>query len=114
VNILCDVHIARRVVAFLKDNDILSGDRTADEALATFADNHDMAIMSKDADFRDSHLLRNTPHKLIKINLGNISTKRLIDIIEDHLEELKLLFPEEQWMVEVGREQVLVLRKEPN
>ena len=85
MKVLCDVHIAKKVVRFFRDNgvesvhvnDILDSWYTKDEDIANYADDYDYTLMSKDADFKNSHLLKSSPKKLLKINLGNIPTKKL-------------------------------------
>lgn len=92
MKVLCDVHIARRVVAFyltlgceaLHINDILSGSETKDAAIAQYADEHEMVVLTKDKDFLDTHLIKKTPRRLIKINLGNISNNTLLEILNFH------------------------------
>lgn len=73
MKVLCDVHIAYRLVRFLQDqgveavhvNRILSQSETPDEDISDYADKHDYIVVTKDSDFRDSYFLRNTPKKLI-------------------------------------------------
>ena len=45
--------------------------------IANYADQNGLILIAKDADFRDSHYLKKTPKRLVKINLGNISKSRL-------------------------------------
>ncbi|MFB6306864.1 MAG: DUF5615 family PIN-like protein [Flavobacteriales bacterium] len=63
---LCDVHISYKVVNFLRAkgyrsihvNEILDGSRTKDSDICRYADSHDLILVSKDADFRDSFFLK--------------------------------------------------------
>ena len=90
---LCDVHISFKVVRFLESrgfsavhvNNILEGDSTSDQAISKFADENDLIVLTKDGDFRNSHFISQSPLKLIKVSLGNISTKKLIAILENQL-----------------------------
>lgn len=43
------------------------GNRTTDEEIARIADEQDRVVVSKDRDFRDSHLLRRTPRRLLVV-----------------------------------------------
>jgi|GEM_PF-251685 predicted nuclease of predicted toxin-antitoxin system len=90
---LCDVHIARKAVRFFQENnlesihtnDILDGYFTKDRDLSQYAERHQYTLLSKDADFKDSHLLKNASQRLIKINLGNIPTNLFIAILKQYL-----------------------------
>lgn len=65
---------------------------TPDEDIASFSDLHDMIVITKDSDFVTSHLLRNTPGKLLLIATGNISNPTLIRIFQKHLPEIEKAF----------------------
>ncbi len=71
---------------------ILNGWRTKDKDFCSYADKHDLVVITKDNDFRNSHFLQNTPVKLIKINPGNISNDELISIISAHITSFKKVF----------------------
>ena len=88
---LCDVHISYKIVRYLISlsfeaihvNDILDKWFTSDRDICKYADEHNMIVITKDYDFRASYYLRNTPKKLIKINLGNIANNELVEIDKD-------------------------------
>ncbi len=61
-------------------NSILDKWHTKDQDIARYVDKHGFILITKDQDFRNSYLLNHTPKKLIKINLGNISNKELLQI----------------------------------
>ncbi len=106
---LCDVHISIKLVKFLISknhdcihvNNILNNWYTKDEDIAKYVDQNNLILISKDADFRDSHYLKNTPKKLVKINLGNISNADLILIIENNLVKLEKLNSIESFILEI-------------
>jgi predicted nuclease of predicted toxin-antitoxin system len=54
----------------------------SDTKISDFADVNDFTIITKDSDFKNSHFIKHSPKKLIKINLGNIPTNRLIEIFD--------------------------------
>lgn len=91
--VLCDVHIAFKIVRFFKDqgfeaihvNDILDSYYTKDADISDYADRNGFVVVTKDADFQNSHLLKSTPERLLKISLGNLSTKKLLIVLEKHL-----------------------------
>lgn len=90
---LCDVHISFKLVnAILKlgfecihVNSILDKWHTKDADIAKFANENDYIIITKDSDFRDSFFINQSPKKLIKVNLGNISNIELINIISKNI-----------------------------
>jgi len=96
---LCDVHISFKLVATVKKlgfdcihiNSILEGYYTKDEQISEFVDQNDYTLITKDADFRNSFFIKNTPKKLFKINLGNISNTELILIFEQNLSKIEHL-----------------------
>lgn len=63
---LCDVHISLKLVKFLNSkkyecvhiNSILDKWFTKDSAIATYVDENDFILITKDADFRDSFFLK--------------------------------------------------------
>jgi len=108
---LCDVHISYKVVHFLTGlgyetvhvNQILNKWNTRDKDICSYADSNGLIVITKDYDFRDSFFLKNTPEKLIKINLGNISTSELIKSIADILDAIDRLNSNSSFMIEIGK-----------
>ena len=89
-------------------NDILDGDSTKDNEIAKFVDNNDYILMSKDADFQNSHFLNKSPKKLIKINLGNISTKLLIDILDKNFDFICTYFSDDSFLIEINGDTIRI------
>jgi predicted nuclease of predicted toxin-antitoxin system len=91
MKILCDVHISVKIaklfeskgIASVHVNDILDKWFTSDLKISDFADENGFTVITKDSDFKNSHFVKKSPKKLIKINLGNISTIRLLEIFEN-------------------------------
>ena len=89
MRLLCDVHISYRIVNFLKQytdqvlhvNNILDKWYTTDQAICEYADMHDFIVVSKDKDFKHSHLVRLSPKKLLLVSLGNLSNEQLISTL---------------------------------
>lgn len=96
---LCDVHISYKIVNTLKSlgfdaihvNDILNKSETKNSDICKYADKKDFVVITKDYDFEDSYRVKNTPRKLLKINLGNISNQSLINMFKENLETLNKL-----------------------
>lgn len=90
MKILCDVHISIKIAKLFASkgtesihiNDILDKWFTSDIKISNYADENDFILITKDSDFKNSHFINKIPRKLIKINLGNISTNRLLKIFE--------------------------------
>jgi predicted nuclease of predicted toxin-antitoxin system len=57
--------------------DFPGGNRTADFAIIDAAELDRRAVVTKDADFVDSHVLRGRPSKLLLISTGNITNVEL-------------------------------------
>ncbi len=110
---LCDVHISISIAKRIEQlgfhsehvNHILNKWKTKDSDIADYADQNDLILITKDQDFRNSFLLKNTPKKLVKINLGNISNRDLIRIIDNQLERLNSLSKQAgSFMVEINKD----------
>ena len=86
---LVDAQLPERVIRQLIDAlhtaRLSDGNRTADQVVARIADEQDRVVVSKDRDFRDSHLLRRTPRRLLVVSTGNISNDELLALFHEHL-----------------------------
>ncbi|MDX2250281.1 MAG: DUF5615 family PIN-like protein [Bacteroidia bacterium] len=108
--VLCDVHIAYKVVRYFESkgheaihvNNMLDGFYTKDSEISHYANENGFTVMTKDADFKNSHLLENSPVRLLKVSLGNIPTSRLIEILEANLNEIVTHFQMEKCFIELG------------
>jgi predicted nuclease of predicted toxin-antitoxin system len=101
VNFLVDAHLPRRVAAWLAAAgcdavhtlDLPNQNRTTEQQLLDLADREQRVIVTKDADFVDSHLLNSRPAKLLLISTGNISNRELqalmIPLIPDIIREFQ-------------------------
>ncbi len=111
---ICDVHIAFKVMYFLQKNGVeakhinrlMDSYFTIDRDICDFADRGDYVVITKDSDFLDSFLLMNSPKKLLKINLGNISTSRLISILEENMSYLKEFFEKNDGCIEIYEDRI--------
>jgi len=85
VRFLIDAQLPRRMAGWLAavncdalhTLDLPPRNRTPDDDITTAADRESRALITKDADFVDSHLLRGRPEKLLLISTGNISNDEL-------------------------------------
>lgn len=62
------------------------------------ADQEDRVVVSKDRDFRDSHLLGRGPRRLLVVNTGNVSNRDLMALVDKHLDDVVQLFGDSQFL----------------
>jgi predicted nuclease of predicted toxin-antitoxin system len=111
---LCDVHISYKIVNFLFKsgyeaihvNQILDRWNTKDKDICEYADGNDLIVITKDYDFRDSYFINGSPKKLIKINLGNISTIELIKSLSQVMIAAERLYNTHSFMIEIDKDRV--------
>ncbi len=85
MNFLVDAQLPRRMTAWLTAAgcdavhtlDLPDGNQTTGERISDAADREQRVVVTKDADFVDSHVLRGRPAKLLLISTGNISNRDL-------------------------------------
>lgn len=117
---LCDVHISFKLANYLRSlkfetihvNQILDKWLTKDEEICSYADENDLIVLTKDADFRNSFLISNTPKKLIRVRLGNLSNSILIKAISDHLPTIQTLNSNGGFMIELDQLSATVIKRE--
>jgi len=88
VKFLVDAQLPRSLAAWLDANghqaehtrSLELGNRTPDKSISATADNGKAVVITKDADFLNSHLLHGTPAKLLIVRTGNISNRHLLEI----------------------------------
>jgi predicted nuclease of predicted toxin-antitoxin system len=101
MNFLVDAQLPRRMTTWLTSAgydarhtlDLTARNRTTDEQINDVADQEQRVVVTKDADFVDSHLLRGRPAKLLLISTGNISNRDLealvVPLIPDIVREFQ-------------------------
>jgi len=65
-----------------------AGNRTPDNQVARFADREGATVVTKDADFMNSHILNGSPKSLLLISTGNISNRSLLKLFECHIKRI--------------------------
>lgn len=68
--------------------DLPEGNRTTDQEIVSIAEREGRIVVTKDADFVDSFLLKRRPPKLLLISTGNIGNRELEALFITHLGEL--------------------------
>jgi predicted nuclease of predicted toxin-antitoxin system len=105
------VRLARRIADAGHDvvhtTDLPDGNRTSDADIADTADADERVVVTKDRDFRDSHLLRSTPQRLLIVTTGNISNDELTCLFDRHLEAIVTALQEVPF-VELGPDRLIV------
>lgn len=109
---LCDVHISLKLARHINNlgfecihiNSILDKWFTIDSKIAQFSDENDFILITKDFDFKNSFLVKKSPKKLIKVNLGNISNEELIELFNLYIPEIILAHTENNcFMLEINK-----------
>jgi predicted nuclease of predicted toxin-antitoxin system len=85
VNFLVDAQLPRRLEGLIvaagcdafHTLDLPDGNRTTDQRIIEVADREQRAVVTKDADFVDSHILQARPARLLLISTGNITNREL-------------------------------------
>lgn len=114
---LCDVHISRKLVVFLNQNQFSSKHvndlplkwNTSDLEICKYADENNLVIITKDVDFRNSYFINNNPQKLIRVLLGNISNVELIEIFNKYLSTILIYKEHKRFYIELDRDGLFVI-----
>ena len=97
---LVDAQLPRRLAALLRSLgfevthtlDLPDGNRSTDHALVIFSIAEQAVVITKDADFVQSFLLRREPWKLLLVSTGNIGNDELLNIFRRNIDQLVQLF----------------------
>lgn len=117
MNFLVDAQLPARLIARLAaaghqgthTRDLPRGNRTTDESVAMTADREGCVLVTKDGDFVTSHLLRNTPRKLLLVTTGNMPNDKLFSLFDRNLPALVSALHEHDF-VELSAEHVTIHR----
>jgi predicted nuclease of predicted toxin-antitoxin system len=112
---LIDAQLPRRMAAWLAAGgcdaihtlDLPAGNRTPDQQIIECADRELRAVVTKDADFVNSHLLNGKPVKLLLISTGNISNRELEKLVTPLIPDLVREFQTHSFL-ELGRTGIIV------
>ncbi len=100
MNFLVDAHLPRRIARRLREAghdalhtlDLPDGNRTTDAEINAISWREQRVVVTKDADFVNSYLLRHQPYKLLLISTGNIRNTALETLIVTHLPAIVAAF----------------------
>lgn len=90
--------------------DLPSGNRSTDREIAELADADDRVVVSKDRDFRDGHLLRGAPRRLLVVATGNITNADLLAVFDENI-DLIVASLQAATYVELGPDSLVVHRE---
>jgi predicted nuclease of predicted toxin-antitoxin system len=115
VNFLVDAQLPRKIVEWLATVgcdakhtlDLPDGNRTTDEVVNDLAEQEQRVVITKDADYVDSHLLRKRPPKLLLISTGNITNRELESLLKPLILDIARELATHSFL-EVGRAGILV------
>ena len=68
------------------------GNRSSDAFINRLADSEERIVVSKDADFVASHIIQNSPKRLLQISTGNLPNAMLLPLVLNHLDQIEAAF----------------------
>lgn len=112
---LIDAQLPARLAEFLTaaghdclhSSELPDGNRTTDARIGYRADADGRVVVTKDRDFRDSHLLRGTPRRLLVVTTGNVANTELLSLVEANLDTIEAALQEAPF-VELGTDRIIV------
>lgn len=81
--------------------------KTQDGYITQLATNEQYIVITKDADFLESYVLRKEPPKLLLLRTGNIRNSELISLFDKHIEFIARLFSTHS-LIEVSKTEIVV------
>ena len=87
--------------------DLPDANRSTDEQINDVAVREQRVVITKDADFVDSHLLRGRPPKLLLISTGNLSNRDLEALVVPLIPDIVREFGSHSFL-ELGRAGIVV------
>ncbi|MGI9080190.1 MAG: DUF5615 family PIN-like protein [Acidimicrobiales bacterium] len=88
-------------------SELPDGNRTSDIEIARRSDAEDRVVVTKDRDFRDHHLLRTVPRRLLIVAAANTGNNELIALFEKHLDAIVAALDEVRF-VELGPAKLII------
>lgn len=89
--------------------DLPMQNRTSDEEINLISLETHRVVVTKDADFRDSHLLKGIPPKLLLVSTGNIRNDDLLHLFARNLDRIVDAFETASY-VELDRQHLTIHR----
>ena len=70
-------------------DDLPKGDETPDAEISTYADAHNLMVVTKDVDFYHSYMTVGKPKKLFLITTGNLKNRQLFNLLRNNILVIK-------------------------
>jgi predicted nuclease of predicted toxin-antitoxin system len=117
MNFLVDAHLPPGLCGVLQDaghdaahtRQLEAQNRTPDEVINELSAREQRVVVTKDTDFYHSHVLHGQPWKLLLIRTGNLRTRELKGLFEQHLPTIVAAL-EHNSLVELDCKTVRVVR----
>ncbi|WP_448544357.1 DUF5615 family PIN-like protein [Roseiflexus sp.] len=115
MNFLVDAHLPRRLAHWLRlrghdvihTRDLPQGNHTGDSAINTRSVLEQRIVITKDADFVDSFILRKQPYKLLLVSTGNISNDDLIALFTRSIADIEQALETNEY-IEISRTALII------
>jgi predicted nuclease of predicted toxin-antitoxin system len=115
VRFLVDAQLPIRLATFLNrsgheaihTSSLPAGNRSTDQQICAIADMQDRIVVTKDADFRNRHLLSGSPRRLLIVTAGNITNDALLELVGAGLAVITHAFDSSDFL-ELGRDALIV------
>lgn len=112
---IVDAQLPRRLARHLHDRghdaihtlDLPLRNATPDHEILRIAASDNRVVVSKDKDFRDLHLLRRAPRRLLTVATGNISNNDLLGLFDAHLDSIESAFADAD-LIELTQAELVV------
>jgi predicted nuclease of predicted toxin-antitoxin system len=115
VKFIVDAQFPRRMIRWFEaagcdaihTRSLPTGNRTPDDAINAVAEHEERIVVTKDADFVDTHLLSGRPPKLLLISTGNITNAGLESLMAPLVSQVLREF-ESNAFIELSRSGLIV------
>lgn len=87
--------------------DLPEKNKTKDGYIAKLANKEERVVITKDADFLESFIVKSEPEKLIIVKTGNINNRHLVKLFEDNLGFLLEMISKSN-LIEINRTEIIV------
>lgn len=87
-----------------------AGNRSTDLQICAIADAQGQIVVTKDVDFRNSHLLSRSPRRLLIVTTGNITNDVLLELVDASLTALARAL-ESSDFVELRRDALVIYER---
>lgn len=104
-------HLAAAGHDVVHTTDLPDGNRTPDTENCRRADAEGRVVVTKDRDFREGHLLRGSPARLLVVATGNISNDDLLGLFTTYYDSIVDAFDQSSF-VELGPDKLVVHRNQ--